>query len=105
MTWNGQGRRVVFRENEPPYTPPSQAEWMDGNKDGYPSLKIASTVTKFTPDGFLTAARFSNGCDCFASSAIETSARKNVTFHGVIAGSIEFPVPPGTTPTGRAGAR
>jgi hypothetical protein len=74
--------------------------WVEHFKDGYPSLKINDNVQNFTLNGFVTAARFSNGCDCFTSSAIETPVSKHVTFHGVIASSIEFPVPAGTTPTG-----
>jgi hypothetical protein len=100
MTWNGEDGQVVFLENEPPYTPPSQAAWMDGAKDGYRSLKINDNVDHFTLNGFITATRFSNGCNCYTASAIETPVSRHVTFHGVIAMSVLFPVPPGTTASG-----
>ncbi|ROO88065.1 hypothetical protein EDD29_5719 [Actinocorallia herbida] len=100
MTWNGDGGQVVFLETEPPYTPPSQPEWMNGAKEGYPTLKIADDVKSFRLDGFGAYTRFSNGCVCFASSAIETPVKKDIVFHGVTAGSIMFPVPGGFTKGG-----
>jgi hypothetical protein len=95
ITWNGNGGRVVFLQNEPPYEPPSQAVWMNGNKPGYPSLKIADHVKTFRLDGFSTYTRFSNGCACFVSSAIETPVSPNIRFHGLTAASILFPIPGG----------
>ncbi len=95
ITWNGNDGRVVFLQNEPPYEPPSQAVWMNGDKPGYPSLKIADKVKSFRLDGFHTYTRFSNGCECFVSSAIETPVSPNIRFHGLTAASILFPVPGG----------
>lgn len=98
--WNGNNGRVVFFQNEPPYTPPSQAQWMNGSKEGYPNLKVADHVTSFRVDGFGTYARFNNGCPCFVSSAIEAPVNPSVYFNGLVAGSINFPTPAGTTPSG-----
>lgn len=98
--WNGNNGRAVFFQNEPPYTPPSQAVWMNGTKEGYPGLKVADSVTSFRLDGFGSYARFNNGCACFVSSAIETPVKPGVVFKGIVAGSIMFPTPAGTTPTG-----
>ncbi|KPF82253.1 hypothetical protein IP70_22110 [alpha proteobacterium AAP38] len=95
ITWNGDGGRVVFLQNEPPYEPPSQAVWMNGEKPGYPSLKIADHVKSFRLDGFSTYTRFSNGCECFVWSAIETPVSPTIRFHGLTAASILYPIPGG----------
>jgi hypothetical protein len=95
ITWNGNGGRVVFLQNEPPYEPPSQAVWMNGDKPGYPSLKIADHVKSFRLDGFSTYTRFSNGCECFVWSAIETPISPTIRFHGLTAASILYPIPGG----------
>jgi len=95
IQWNGNRGRVVFLENEPPYEPPSQAVWMNGDKPGYPSLKIANGVSQFELDGFSTYTRFSNGCVCFTHSAIETPIKPGIKFRSITASSIMFPIPSG----------
>jgi len=44
--WNGNGGSVYFYQSEMPYDPPSQSAWMEGaSQNGYPSYKVADTVT------------------------------------------------------------
>ncbi len=43
--WNGNGGQVYFYQSEEPYDVPTQADWMDGSEYGYPSYKVADTVT------------------------------------------------------------
>lgn len=40
VLWNGSGGETVFYQSELPYDPPSQAAWMDGTANGYPSYVV-----------------------------------------------------------------
>jgi hypothetical protein len=94
ILWNGNHGRAVFLQNEPPYDPPQQAAWMNGEKEGYPFLKIADDVTSFRADGVHTWARFSAGSatnTCYLSSAIETPVSDDVTFNATLAAVISYP--------------
>jgi hypothetical protein len=43
--WNGNGGTTIFYQNELPYDPPTQADWMNGSELGYPGYKVADSVT------------------------------------------------------------
>ncbi|OPH56934.1 hypothetical protein BC351_26330 [Paenibacillus ferrarius] len=45
--WNGNGGRTYFYQSEIPYDVPNQSSWMskNGTENGYPSYKVADTVT------------------------------------------------------------
>ena len=36
ILWNGNHGRAIFLQNEPPYDPPNQAAWMNGDQGGVP---------------------------------------------------------------------
>jgi hypothetical protein len=44
VTWNGNGGRTYFFQNEMPYDPPSQSAWRAG-ANGYAAYKVGSKVT------------------------------------------------------------
>ena len=44
VTWNGNGGRTVFFQNEMPYDPPSQSAWRTG-ANGYAAYKVGKKVT------------------------------------------------------------
>jgi hypothetical protein len=44
VTWNGNGGRTYFFQNEMPYDPPNQAAWRTG-ANGYAAYKVANGVT------------------------------------------------------------
>jgi hypothetical protein len=44
VVWNGNGGTTVFFQNELPYDPPTQADWMDGTKLGYAAYKVGRNV-------------------------------------------------------------
>jgi hypothetical protein len=72
--WNGNGGSVYFYQSEMPYDPPSQSAWMSGSgppEDGYPSYKVADTVTSHHGFGIGVYSFFQNG-SVFATNAIET---------------------------------
>lgn len=44
--WNGENGATYMYQSEFPYDPPNQASWQRGGSNGYPSYKVADTVTK-----------------------------------------------------------
>lgn len=44
VVWNGERGTTVFFQNELPYDPPTQADWMDGDKLGWAAYKVADDV-------------------------------------------------------------
>jgi hypothetical protein len=48
VIWSGQGGTDVFLQNELPYDPPSQADWMASpTQDGYPAFLVTPNVRTF----------------------------------------------------------
>jgi hypothetical protein len=43
-TWNGENGTTIFYQNELPYDPPTQADWMNGTELGYPGYKVGDKV-------------------------------------------------------------
>jgi hypothetical protein len=70
--WNGNGGSVYFYQSELPYDPPSQSDWMSSpTENGYPSYKVAATVTSHHGTGLGVYSFFQNG-SVFDANAIET---------------------------------
>ncbi|MEU4695097.1 glycosyl hydrolase family 28-related protein [Actinoplanes sp. NPDC023714] len=44
--WNGERGTTVLYQNELPYDPPTQADWMNGSTKGYAGYKVGSKVKK-----------------------------------------------------------
>ncbi|MGF1655090.1 MAG: hypothetical protein ACFCUP_17440 [Actinomycetales bacterium] len=49
--WNGEDGTVVLYQNELPYDPPSQAEWLNGDVLGWAGYKVADDVERHTLSG------------------------------------------------------
>jgi hypothetical protein len=48
VIWSGQGGTDVFFQNELPYDPPSQSDWMESpTQDGYPAFLVSPGVKTF----------------------------------------------------------
>jgi hypothetical protein len=43
--WNGQRGTTILYQNELPYDPPTQADWMNGSVEGWAGYKVADDVT------------------------------------------------------------
>ena len=48
--WNGENGITILYQNELPYDPPTQADWMNGSVEGYAGYKVGDHVrrTRFT---------------------------------------------------------
>ncbi|WP_308169958.1 adenylyl cyclase [Acrocarpospora catenulata] len=42
--WNGEDGTTILYQNELPYDPPTQADWMNGNVEGYAGYKVGDRV-------------------------------------------------------------
>jgi hypothetical protein len=85
--WNGNGGSVYFYQSEMPYDPPSQSSWMSSaTENGYPSYKVADSVTTHHGYGLGVYAFFQG--NIAADNAFETPTAAGVvmthmmTFHG-----------------------
>jgi hypothetical protein len=43
-TWNGDKGTTILYQNELPYDPPTQADWMNGSVEGYAGYKVGAKV-------------------------------------------------------------
>ena len=43
--WNGQNGTTILYQNELPYDPPTQADWMNGSVEGWAGYKVGDNVT------------------------------------------------------------
>ncbi|PRY44981.1 hypothetical protein CLV43_102546 [Umezawaea tangerina] len=46
--WNGDKGTTILYQNELPYDPPTQADWMNGNVEGYAAYKVGNRVKTHT---------------------------------------------------------
>ena len=72
VIWNGNGGTEIFFQNEMPYDPPSQADWMEApGVDGWAAFKVADTVTSFKGYGMGSYSFFNQGVTIDAANAFE----------------------------------
>jgi hypothetical protein len=72
VIWNGNGGTDIFFQNEMPYDPPSQADWMEApGVNGWAAFKVGNGVTSFNGYGMGSYSFFNQGLDIFAAHAFE----------------------------------
>jgi hypothetical protein len=72
VMWNGNGGTEIFFQNEMPYDPPSQADWMEApGVDGWAAFKVANAVTSFRGYGMGSYSFFNQGVIIYAANAFE----------------------------------
>jgi hypothetical protein len=84
VQWNGNHGVTIFYQSELPYDVPSQASWMNGRSDGYPSYAVARGVTAHTAYGLGVYSNFTAGPAIVESSAITAPVSKKVTFNDMV---------------------
>jgi hypothetical protein len=85
--WNGNGGAVYFYQSEMPYDPPDQASWMaSSGHDGYPSYKVADSVTTHRASGLGVYSVFDN--DVTSANGIEAPAASGVSMHHMVTVSL-----------------
>jgi hypothetical protein len=81
--WNGEDGRTVFYQSELPYDPPSQEAWMDGDRLGYASYRVADHVRRHEAVGLGVYSYFWNGLDIRAESGIQAPTVPGVRFRSM----------------------
>jgi hypothetical protein len=81
--WNGNGGRTYFYQSELPYDVPNNASWTPGGENGYPSYKVASSVTSHQAWGLGVYCYFSTNSGVVADRGIEVPASGS-SFHDMI---------------------
>jgi len=81
--WNGNGGRTYFYQSEMPYDVPNNASWTPGGENGYPSYKVASSVTSHQAWGLGVYCYFSTNSSVVADRGIEVPTSGS-SFHDMI---------------------
>ena len=79
--WNGNGGETIFYQSELPYDPPSQAAWMDGSANGYPSYAVSNSVSSHTGWGLGIYSFFNQGVYITDDNAITVPNTTGVVMH------------------------
>jgi len=98
VVWSGQGGTDIFYQNELPYDPPSQADWMASpTQDGYPAFLVTRNVKTFQGYGlgsyvvFIDTPAAVAPASLFDAEAFQAPDTPGVQFHNIfgvwIAGS------------------
>lgn len=93
VLWNGERGRTLFMQCEPPYDPPSQADWMNGSENGYACYQVADGVTTHEGVGLINWALFFASFgpppnQVYAHSAVKAPVVPGVRFTNTTAGVI-----------------
>jgi hypothetical protein len=84
VIWNGSGGTDIFLQNEMPYDPPSQADWMAcPTQNGYPAVLVTAGGTGFQGWGMGSYSFFDLGVDIFSAMAFQ-SPTSGVSFHNLL---------------------
>ena len=87
VIWSGQGGTNIFYQNELPYDPPSQADWMaHPTQDGYPAFLVTKDVKTFQGYGLGSYVVFINtSATLFDAEAFQAPNTSGVQFHNIFA--------------------
>jgi hypothetical protein len=93
VIWSGQGGTDIFFQNELPYDPPAQSDWMESpSQDGYPAFLVTPNVRTFQGYGMGSYVVFiDTTATLYDAEAFESPDTPGVQFHDIfgvwIAGS------------------
>jgi hypothetical protein len=87
VIWSGQGGTDVFFQNELPYDPPTQSDWMESpSQDGYPAFLVTPNVTTFQGYGLGSYVVFiDTSATLYDAEAFESPDTPGVQFHNIFA--------------------
>ncbi|MDB5680932.1 MAG: transporter [Sphingomonas bacterium] len=81
--WNGERGRTYFYQNELPYDPPSQADYMAGKTRGWAAYKVADSVADHQAIAMGIYANFTADPSIVLDSAIEAPRKPGVRFANI----------------------
>ena len=85
VIWSGQGGTDIFFQNELPYDPPTQADWMASpTQDGYPAFLVTNNVRSFQGYGMGSYVVFiDTTATLFNAEAFQSPDTPGVQFHDI----------------------
>jgi hypothetical protein len=89
VTWNGQGGKTIFFQNEMPYDPPNQAAWIGPTgTNGYAAYKVGANVTSHEAWGLGSYCYFNVNPAVNAYHSFEVPNNAGVKFHDLLTVSL-----------------
>jgi len=87
VIWSGQGGTDVFFQNELPYDPPAQSDWMESpSQDGYPAFLVTRNVRTFQGYAMGSYVVFiDTSATLYDAEAFESPDTPGVQFHNIFA--------------------
>jgi hypothetical protein len=82
--WNGQGGTTVLYQNELPYDPPTQADWMNGDVEGFAGYKVGDRVRTHTLHGAGVYVFNQNNPDIHTENGFEVPQTPGVRLHHIM---------------------
>ena len=82
--WNGDDGTVVLYQNELPYDPPTQADWMNGAVEGYAGYKVGDRVRSHSLYGAGVYVFNQNNPGIHTSNGFEAPSRPGVRLHHIM---------------------
>jgi hypothetical protein len=88
VIWNGNGGRTYLFQNELPYDPPNQSDWMNGSKRGWAAYKVADSVTTHEAYGVGVYAYNQANPGIVTDNGFEAPNRSGVRFRHLVTVSL-----------------
>jgi hypothetical protein len=82
--WNGERGTTVLYQNELPYDPPTQADWMNGAVEGWAGYKVGDRVRTHTLYGAGVYVFNQNNPSIHTENGFEVPSRPGVRLHHVM---------------------
>lgn len=82
--WNGEKGTTVLYQNELPYDPPTQADWMNGNVKGYAGYKVGDKVRNHSLYGAGVYVFNQNNPSIETENGFEVPQRPGVKLHHIM---------------------
>ncbi|MEJ2852123.1 MULTISPECIES: hypothetical protein [unclassified Saccharothrix] len=82
--WNGEHGTTVLYQNELPYDPPTQADWMNGPVEGYAGYKVADGVRHHTLHGGGVYVFNQNNPSIHTENGFEVPSTPGVRLHHIM---------------------
>jgi hypothetical protein len=83
-TWNGEHGTTVLYQNELPYDPPTQGDWMNGKVEGYAGYKVGDRVRNHTLWGAGVYVFNQNNPTIHTENGFEVPRRPGVKLHHIM---------------------
>jgi hypothetical protein len=82
--WNGERGTTILYQNELPYDPPTQADWMNGAVEGWAGYKVDDRVRTHTLYGAGVYVFNQNNPDIHTENGFEVPTRPGVRLHHIM---------------------